>query len=112
MNESIKNCHISRADLCFAHGCLTAMINVAAKGWGCGFGGRVLNTPLGAKWIADLMIVLQVQDWSKLAGLPVRVRFEDQTINAIGHYSDDRWFFADGSAIGYDLDASELIENK
>lgn len=43
-------------------------------------------------FLKRLLEVAGADDWSRLAGRPVRVRRENGLIAAVGHFIDDDWF--------------------
>ena len=100
INAIIKSATLSTAD----HGCLSSYVHVEMACGGQGFGGYVLYLPedwknhnrrgFAGHWVARIMEVAGVEEWSKIIGRPVRVRREDSNsrIKAIGHIIKDIWF--------------------
>lgn len=86
--------------------CLTSWIDIKFAGSGQSFGGYALddkpNTSMGKRspcsacglWVARVMEVVGVDEWSKLVGKNIRVRRDEPRglIVAIGHIFDDKWF--------------------
>ena len=87
------------------NGILTFTITVGGDGWGQGFGtygcgrydeklGRQVGTEFGMESIARVLDALEVAQWEKLKGTPVRIiRYKPRgMIVAIGNYIKDKWF--------------------
>lgn len=92
-NARIKDAWIGDSD----HGSLSSFLHLDFGGTSQGFGGYALYTPKfqhdnGGRWIWRCMQVVGVDEWSKLAGKPVRARIENGLIVAIGNFVEDRWF--------------------
>lgn len=87
------------------HGIFTCYIHVSGDGWGCGFGGYALDqydkeqkkrigTAYGLEFIKRILETLEIGQWEKLKGTPVRVETEGvgRGIKRIGHFRKNRWF--------------------
>ena len=87
------------------HGILTCFIHLLGDGWGCGFGGYVLDqwddahkqrvgTAFAADCILGILAAVGVEKWEDLPGKYVRAKTEGPGggILAIGHIVEDRWF--------------------
>ena len=101
MKYKIENGRITATRLGEDHGCLTAYITVEGAGWGCSFGGYVLdhwfgqhNPTRGTGAIVELLKALDLESWESLTGTYVRVKTEGfgGSILAIGHIYNDQWF--------------------
>ena len=87
------------------HGCLVLWLTLEGKGWGCGFGGRVLGkgyvgakefegSKKGIEEIMRIMDVVGVSNFNSMKDKYVRVEVEGWggTINKIGNIIEDKWF--------------------
>lgn len=111
MAESKDSTHIENALITSTmlgyedHGILTAFVHVSGEGWGVGFGGFALDawdeatkkrigTAYGCQFIADVLRVVGVDAWEKLAGQHVRVESEGLGGRALrlGHITKNQWF--------------------
>lgn len=102
MVEREENAKIVNAFLGFEdHGILTVCITVEGDGWGQSFGGYGFGSasqpvmhPFGMEFIRQLLLTLEVNSWSELQGLHVRIRSDHSLgkIHAIGHIVKDKWF--------------------
>ena len=103
MND-ILNAQITSTELGEYHGCLTVHLIVEGNGWGCGYGGYVLDrwcaepgryeSRDGYGAIIELMKTLEVKSWEGLRGKYVRVEIEcwGGNIIKIGHLFKNKWF--------------------
>lgn len=106
MSDKIENAVVKRTQLGIEdHGILSAWVHVGGFGWGQGFGGfaldrydetrkkRVGAAPAGI-FVRRVLETLGVEEWERLTGTPCRVRRDVALgpINAIGHFTDDKWF--------------------
>ena len=102
-NATIKSTQLGGGD----RGIMTSWVTVDYGGMEQGFGGFRLDsydkqsnkcTPniCLAIWVQEILRVLEVSEWEKLKGTPIRVRCKDDSwsspIVAIGHYLKDKWF--------------------
>lgn len=113
MNEQIKNAIIEDTTLDMRdHGVLTAWLHLDyGDGSHQGFGGYALYLPKDYKhhsvngdyaghFIFRCMEITGVEDWAKVKGKSIRVKFEGGPgftckIIAIGHITKDDWFNPD-----------------
>lgn len=95
------NAKITKTSLGFEdHGILSSWLHLDFGTSSQGFGGYRLDAPQNAPsaaacaWITGVLKTLEIDDWSKLPGTPVRVRKESEfgRIIAIGHFYKDLWF--------------------
>lgn len=103
---TIENCKITSVSLGLEdHGILTAHMYLEGDGWGCGFGGYVLDnwdtekkqrvgSAYGTNYILRILKTLEVDQWEKLPGTPLRAETErwGGGIVRIGHLFKDKWF--------------------
>lgn len=100
-NAQIKSTSFGYED----HGILTCYLHVAGDGWGCGFGGYVLDvydsqakqrigSAYGLQFLIDVMKAVGAASWEKLPGTFVRVETEGLGggILRIGHITKETWF--------------------
>lgn len=100
-NAFVESTMLGRED----HGIMTAFVFCKGEGWGCGFGGFGLDTydkskdrrvgvAFGIEFISRILETLEVSEWEKLKGTPLRVETEGWGggITKIGHYVKDKWF--------------------
>ena len=101
MESKIENAKITNSILGEDHGCLVAYITVEGDGWGCAFGGYVLDhwfgphgETRGAGAIVELLKALDLISWEQLVGTYVRARTEGPggRVLAIGHIYKNQWF--------------------
>ena len=104
----IVNAIIREATIGFDRGfILSAWLHLDYGGAGQGFGGYVLGgDPYGesrvaqhaeqpniaGEWIASILAVAGVEQWSELVGKVVRVECESGRVTGIGHPVKDKWF--------------------
>lgn len=82
------------------HGVLTYFLHLKGNGWGCGFGGFILDEkPEDARGycsraIRGVLEALEVHSWEKLPGTIIRAEVEGWGggIVRIGHAIKDKWF--------------------
>lgn len=103
MNE-ILNAKITSTKLGEDHGCLTAYVIMEGNGWGCGYGGYVLDRWCaepgryescdGYGAIIELMKTVGVESWEELKGKCIRAKFDSPfgKVVAIGNLFKDQWF--------------------
>ena len=106
MNE-IMNAKIIRTELGYEdHGIMSCMLHVEGDGWGCGFGGYMLDdwnaekkcrvgTAQGLEAIMQLMKALEVEKWEDLKDKYIRCEIERTgggRITKVGHLIKDQWF--------------------
>ena len=104
--KRIENAKISGTMLGIEdHGIFTCYVYVEGHAWGCGFGGYAMDqwnakkknregTGYGMEFLKRILNCLEVSEWEKLKGTPVRVETEGVggRITRIGHYLKDKWF--------------------
>lgn len=96
----IENAKIESTTLGYeSHGILSAYLHLNFGGSGQGFGGYRLDSPGGphkacGAFIAGVLLTVGVGEWERLPGTPVRIRRDanDDRIDAIGHFLEDKWF--------------------
>lgn len=103
MND-ILNAQITSTELGEYHGCLTVHLIVEGNGWGCGYGGYVLDrwcaepgryeSRDGYGAIIELMKTVGVESWEELKGKYIRVKLNEPfgRVIAIGNLLKDKWF--------------------
>lgn len=87
------------------HGIFTCYVMVESTSGCGGFGGHALDqynrknkqregTAYGLEFVRKILSCLEVSEWEKLKGTPVRVETDGigSGISRIGHYMKDRWF--------------------
>ena len=82
------------------HGTLSIMLTLDYGGAKQGFGGQNLYLPNNTKpsanyaghFIWRVLEIVEVDNWDKLKGKPVRAKIEDGYIRAIGNIIKDKWF--------------------
>ena len=106
--EPLEVARIGRASLGKGeqhHGMMSSFLTLEGKGWGQSFGGyaldgpysnekrdRLCNTALGI-WVAGVLRVAEVDDWSELPGKFVRIQRDGGIIKRIVHILDDAIYF-------------------
>lgn len=101
-NIETKNAIITHVKFDTERG-LSAWLMLDYGGAGQGFGGFMLYAPKGWKSHGDggnyaghfiwrCLEVVGVDDWSKLAGKPIRVKADGNKVHSIGHIIEDKWF--------------------
>lgn len=91
MSAEWRNAVIRRATLGFEdHGLLSSFVDLNYGSSGQGFGGFALGGDYASRWIAGVLRVAEVDDWSKLPGRPVRALADFGKVHAIRHILDDR----------------------
>ena len=106
MSDKIEtvNARITRTMLGYEdHGILTCYLHLDYGGSGQGFGGYSLDSwdddekrrncvAFGLEFIAQTIKTVGVDKWEDLPGKHIRVRREHNSIHAIGHIVEDKWF--------------------
>jgi hypothetical protein len=100
-NAQIESTMLGNED----HGIFTCYVTVSGDCWGCGFGGYALDkydsdkkrrvgTAYGLEFIKRILETLEIEEWEKLPGTPVRVETNGVGggILRIGHFRKNRWF--------------------
>mgnify|MGYP003393826033 CR=1 FL=1 len=84
------------------HGVITSFLDLEdGTGSGQGFGPYIMTRKLGEDnefkrlWIKRILEVVGVNKWEELEGKSVRVDGDANRILAIGHVSEDKWFYPD-----------------
>lgn len=104
--RTIENARIADVMIGYEdHGILTMNLTLEGEGWGVGFGGYALNAyddvkrdrvghAMLAEAVMRLLRTFEVNEVSKLKGLPCRVDTEGcgGRAHRIGHFLKDRWF--------------------
>ena len=102
----IENARIISTQLGFPDkGIATAWITLEGNGWGCGFGGYALDKwdetqndridiPLFGWFVRRVLETLKVDTWEEVKGKLIRAEVGrcGESIPAIGHIIEDRWF--------------------
>lgn len=102
MSIEIKNAVIESATISTADGYLNCTLTLDYGGSGQAFGGYALYLPKSFKhhevmsvaghFIARVMEIAGVTEWSALKGKTIRVKTEHIKAHAIGHIINDDWF--------------------
>ena len=71
-------------------GPLTIGLFFEGDGWGQGSG---IFSGYIEEFVTQALHTLEVNDWSKLKGLPCRVRREEGSLVAVGHIIKEHWFY-------------------
>lgn len=88
----IQNAKITGTSLGFDHH-YSFWVYLDYGGSGQGFGGFALGGEFTDYVLRGVLTtVLEEGTWEDLKGKPCRVKIEDGTIVAIGHYLEDKWF--------------------
>lgn len=123
-----RNARIKRTALGYSptdHGCLSAFLHLEyGDDGGCqAFGGYELDglTPEGGDrrapdkacgaFISRVLDTLEIEDWEKLPGTPIRVKQNHCKVEAIGHFLKDQWYDPGAEFTAMDKqegDASEI----
>lgn len=82
------------------HGCMTLMLTIEGKDWGCGFGGYQLLSKDGSGMFAikKLLQTFNIQDLYSFKNKVIRVKWLNESYNcgnkiiAIGDIIEDKWF--------------------
>lgn len=98
--ESVSNAIITSSSVEIEdHGILTCIIGLKGNGWGASFGGYALKTDsnIASEDFTGFFIrrLLETVGGFALNGLkdkPCRIKLEDGTVVAIGHFIEDKWF--------------------
>ena len=100
-NAKITSVSISMAD----HGCLTFILFLEGRGWGCGFGGYCIGhgylgadhfdaSNKGLEAMMRIMDTVGVDTWEDLKGKYIRCKVPNlgEKIEEIGNLIEDKWF--------------------
>lgn len=93
VNAMIRSVMLGREDA----GVLTCWVSLEyGDGSVQGFGGTSLynercNKDVAGRFIWRLLDICGVDDWSKIRGIPVRVRLENDKAVALGHFMKEEW---------------------
>ena len=106
MNDGTYNAFIERTTLGFDYDgrIFSLWLHLRGDGWGQGFGGHTLDdrceigeerpgTQEGHQYIINVLRTLEVDYWEDLKGKPIRFKSVNGTIEGIGHYYKDKWFY-------------------